>query len=214
MRSVFPVAILELDVLADELRRIAVGDGNRSFGVLDRVPASLVPAVGDVDQHADVVHLLDHVAAVELRDAVVLILPATGGDKILDVVRELDDADAQGVVDLDEIDFVLQRGGVLEAENHRGATGSADGLDVLAGARERDQVKVVVEQPVPLANDAQRLSRVLPDRKGDVHAVETGLAPQLESLPVVYAPRQAVDEQQVVYVLPPSRRQTCPRRPA
>ena len=85
--------------------------GNRDWalGVLDRIQAGLLVAVRDVDEHSDLVHLLDDVASVELRDAVGGILPATGGDVVLHVVGELDDADAQGVKGLHQVDVVFER---------------------------------------------------------------------------------------------------------
>ena len=156
-----------------------MGDRDGTLGVLDRIQAGLLVAVRDVDEHSDLVHLLDDVAPVELRDAVGGILPATGGDVVLHVVGELDDADAQAVKGLHQVDVVLEWRGVLESPHHRGAPRCRDGFDVVRAEREADEITVLLEQATPVSDAGQGLARVLPDREGDVHTVHPALA-QLE----------------------------------
>ena len=189
------VAPLQLNLVADEGLGVGVGDGDRPLGELDGIQAAARAAVGQVDQHTDLVHLAHQVAAEEGRETVVLVLPIARGDQVLDVVGELGDAHPQVMEAAHQIDVVLEGRAVLEAEDHGGAPRLGDGLDLPRAAGQGDQIAVGGEEPVPLADHAQGLPRVLPDGQGDVNATHLALAPFQEAGALGLAVLQGIDDQ-------------------
>ena len=124
-----------VDAGAHVLARIRVRDRHRHRGALDRVERRALAAMRKVDEDADLVHLLDRLAAEARRDAGVVLLPVAAADVVLQVVGELHDAHAEVAKRAEEVDVVLDGRRVLEAEHDRGASRPADRLDLLDARR-------------------------------------------------------------------------------
>ena len=83
-----------------ERAAIRMRDRDRPLGELDRVKRRPVSAMGDIHQHADLVHRSDDRCA-EIADPAVDSVRAAGADEILAVIRELGAALAELVELLD-----------------------------------------------------------------------------------------------------------------
>ncbi len=91
-----------------------MGNGNGALGDFDSLQRRQFGRVAEIDQHADTVHLLDHLAP-ETADAGVDLLVTASPDQALVVVGELHDAHPQLVEHLDQRQVVLDGRAVLES---------------------------------------------------------------------------------------------------
>jgi hypothetical protein len=173
-------AARRIDRADDVVARIRVGDGDRFRRVLDRVKRCALAAVGQVDQDADLVHLLDRLAPEARGEPAVIGLPVAGADIILKVVSELHDADAEIAKRLEQVDIVLDRRCVLKAEQDCGSARRHDLLDLPGRGRDRDDVRVFCNEAPPARQEGDRFARILPDRHAHVDAAEAALSPLLE----------------------------------
>ena len=160
--------------------RVRVGDRDGAGGQVDRLARGPLAAVGQVDQRADPVHFRNRIAPEARGDAGILGLPVAGADVVLKVVGQLHDADAELAERLDQLDVMLDGGGVLETHDDRGQALLGVGADVRGRGGQPHEIGVLSQRAPPHAKPGQRLARVFPDRDGDVHARNVAFAPFLE----------------------------------
>ena len=140
--------------------RVGVADGDRPLRKLDRFEGRALARMGHVDDHAEPIHLADHLAA-HAGHACVLVLPPARAEQRLVVVAELHEAQAERVQRLDEAQIGLHRGRVLGSEHDGGAARGARALDIGGRAGGEDQVLMGREAPVPFHDAIDRLAEVL-----------------------------------------------------
>ena len=107
--------------------------------------------MGAIDDDARLVEALDHLEA-EGAEARVGSLLAAIAHAVLHVVGQLDHADAQSLVGVDQVEVVLDRLGSLEVEEHAELAGGLSRREV-SGARDLDKPRVLIDgaEPVPSA---------------------------------------------------------------
>ena len=176
-------------------RRQAVGIGDRLFRFEDDFLGSLRTHMREVAHDADAVHLGDDLAAEAGQPAVTLV--AAGAHQVLGVVAHLHNAHAELLEHLDVTDLVLERVGVLEAEEDAGLALRLGGADVSGGAHRHHQVAVLADQLLAGGNIVHRGLETFPHRHGAVGGGQAAFAHILEQFAVPLGDDQPVNNDAV-----------------
>ena len=102
-----------------------------------------------IDDDAGLVQTLDHLQA-EVAEAGIGSFLATVADTVLDVVGELDHADAEGLVRIDQVQVVLDRPGALEVEEYAELAVGLGRFEV-GGALDEGEPGVLIDGADPIA---------------------------------------------------------------
>ncbi|MNF56576.1 hypothetical protein D3C84_380670 [compost metagenome] len=151
--------------------------------------------MGEVAHDADAVHLGDDLAAEAGKPAIALV--AAGAHQVLGVVAHLHDAHAELLEHLDVADLVLERVGVLEAEEDAGLAQLLGLADVGGGAHRDHQVAVIADQLVAGGDVVHRRLEAFPDRHRAVGRGQAALAHVFEEFTVPLGNDQTVDDDAV-----------------
>ena len=164
-----------------------MGDGDGTGRLLDRLERRAVGGMAHVHHEPDAVPLLDHLPAHAGQPGVVGLVAARRQKRLV-VVAQLHEARAERVDDLDEADIVLDRRGVLEAEEDRRAPFGPRAAHVVARAALEDQIGKPLEPAIPGLDVLHRLPEFLVVGDGDVDRVHAPFAHLAENLlrPVAY----------------------------
>ena len=166
---------------------------NRALGNLDRVDRRALARVGQVDHHAEPVHLADHLAA-HPGDATVMQLHPAAAEQGLVVVGRLEKADAESVQHFDQAEIVLERHGSLQAKENSGAAALTGAVNVRHIGCEQDQVFMLAEAPVPVDNLLYGLPEILMVGDGHMDGCHLSLTHLQEDCSRPAAILQAVDQ--------------------
>ena len=128
--------------------RIGMGYGHGLVGDVDGVHRGGDAYVREVYEDSDAVHLLDRVDP-EVGEAAVLPLHAAVSQQIALVVRDLGDAYSEAVEQLEPVEAVLDRRGVLPAEDDSGLALALGSVDVLNGLDLQDAGGALTEPDQP-----------------------------------------------------------------
>ncbi|MCY1175288.1 hypothetical protein D9M73_155200 [compost metagenome] len=173
----------------------AVRVADRFFRFEDDFFGSLGADVGQVAHDADTVHLGNDLATEAGQPAVTLV--AAGAHQVLGVVAHLHDAHAQLLEHVHISDLVLERMGVLEAEEDAGLAQFLGLADVGGGAHRHDQVAVFADQFLAGSDIVDRGLETFPHRHCAVGSSEPALAHVFEQLTVPFGNNQPVDNDAV-----------------
>lgn len=127
-----------------------MGNNHRTLGKLDGLKRRALGAVRHVDDHADAVHLADHLAP-EAGNAAVFGFVTAAGEQALVVVGELHDQQAQVAHYRDHVDIVLDGRAVLGAEEDANPPLLPGAENIRWLAHRHDQITVFFKAAVPLA---------------------------------------------------------------
>jgi hypothetical protein len=152
--------------------------------------------VRQIDHDANAVHFADYFAAETGQAAVAFI--AARADQVLRVVAKLHDAHAHIGEGFDIAQVVLERMGVLEAENHAGAVFLLGPQDVVGGAHERQQLAVLADLLLHQRDVVDGLGKALPDRHRAVRGGNTTLLHVFEHRTIESRNIQTVDDDAVL----------------
>ena len=123
----------------DERAAVRVRDEHWFLRDLERIERRAVPAMGDIDRHADAVHALDD-RDPEITEPFVTALGRAVADEVATVVRQLRDTLTKSVERIDVIGSAKVLG-VLNAEDDADLSG---GLDAVEVGRAVDAQKILV----------------------------------------------------------------------
>ncbi|MNO96815.1 hypothetical protein D3C76_885020 [compost metagenome] len=151
--------------------------------------------MGQVAHDADTVHLGNDLATEAGQPAVTLV--AAGAHQVLGVVAHLHDAHAQLLEHVHISDLVLERMGVLEAEEDAGLAQLLGLADVGGGAHRHHQVAVVADQLLAGRDVVDGSLEPFPDRHRAVGRSEAAFAHVFEQLAVPFGDDQAIDDDAV-----------------
>ena len=113
----------------DERFDVGVREDDRRRRALDGVHCRSIAGVGAVDDDSSSVQTLDQGNA-EVAESGVGSLFTSVADSILDVVGKLDDANAELLVDRDQVEIVLDWCSALQVEDDAEASGLFDCIDI------------------------------------------------------------------------------------
>ena len=134
----------------------------------------MLGAVGHIDNHANTIHLFDHLAT-KPRDTAILGLITTRRQRALIVVGELHDPHTQLVEYLDHLDIVFNRRAILKTKNNADFT-EALRLENIAGAvHSHDKVAVIDKMSVPCAYIFERFTDIFPIGNGHMNRAQATL---------------------------------------
>src|SRR3984957_960568 len=151
----------------------------------DRFHTRRVPGVRHVDDDPRPVELRDKLAAEPAESRIPRLLATVRG-RAAHVVGQLDDADSQPVVNLDQIPVVLERAGPLEVQ-HDGELAVTLGRADVRGVGGQAELVALSHHPEDAAKQGHRLPAALPG--GDAHYARTGATrnPRGEGVTPVFA---------------------------
>ena len=130
--------------------------------------------MGHIDNHANTIHLFDHLAT-KPRDTAILGLITTRRQWALIVVGELHDPHTQLVQYLDHLDIVFNRRAVLKTKDNADFT-EALRLENIAGPMHwHDQIAVIDKMSVPGAYIFERFTDIFPIGNGHMNRAQTTL---------------------------------------
>ncbi len=156
--------------------RIGMREDHRAAGIFHRLHAGAMAAVGDVHEHAEAVHLVDHGTA-EIGQADVLVVAAAAGE-IVAVVGEQHLPDAEPVIELHHLDPTVECVHALDVESHGHFAVRLGPFDLDDGP-DQDEIVRVREDPVPEGGEG--FDRAFPWQKIeadiDRQIVDTSVAP-------------------------------------
>ncbi len=152
-------------------------DGDRLGREFDRVERRAVAAVGDVDQHADLVHRLDDCHA-EIGDAAVDTLGTAAADEVLRIVGELRTTLSELVEHLHVL-RLAEVLGILQAHDDADLALRLGAVQIGRLADEREQVRMATDEALPRREERQRLFDDLRATRAD-RIVEAGDAARAE----------------------------------
>ena len=174
-----------------------MGIGDRLRRMRHRVRARPRADVGEVHEHPAAVHLVDHVAP-EIREPAVARLPASAAHEVLRIVGELHHPHSEVPEHFDELGPVLERRGVLPAQDDAGASLALRTPDVAGAVHLNQQILVLVEPPLPARDVLHGGAETLPDRAGAVRGGHPARAHLLEHGPAPLRDDQPVDQDRVL----------------
>src|SRR5262249_32642257 len=133
---------------------------------LDGVHGGAKARVRTVDHHAGLVQALDDVDAEPAEPGIGAFLAAVA-DPVLHVVSQLDHADADALVGVDQVETVLDRIGALKVEDDAQSSVALGGVYVVSATNQAETLRGIY-LPGPQAQGAKRRFGVVPsaDRGG------------------------------------------------
>ena len=172
---------------------VGVRDGDRARRGGDRLEAGTVADVGEVDEHADPVHLGDHVAS-ERRETLVDRVVAGAADQVTRVVGELRDADAARVEVRHELDPVFERRGVLKAGQDADPAGRLCRFDTGAVLDQHSDISVRLDKGAQPLQRGARLDGPLPNGARRVDRIDAASTALQQDLAVPVVDLEAIDD--------------------
>jgi hypothetical protein len=163
--------------------------------------------VRQIDHDADAVHLLNDFTAIARETAVAFV--AAGADEVLRVVAKLDHVYAEVLESLDIAQVVLERMGVLEAENDAGPVFFLRAEDVVRGTHKRQDLAVFTDLLLHLGDVVDGLLEAFPHRHRAVDRGDAALAHVFEDRTLELRNVQTVDDDAVVMQCAHRSLQTC-----
>ena len=151
-----------------------------------------MPGVRHVDDNAQAVKLRHELAAEPAEPCIARLLASVRG-RAAHVVGQLDNADSQPVVDLDQIRVVLERAGPLEVQ-HDGKLAVTLGRTDVCGVGGQAELVALSYHPEDLAEPVHRLPAALPGGNADHARAGAARSPGVEGLAPVFARAGAVDD--------------------
>lgn len=134
----------------------------------------------------------------EIAEPAIARFVASGADQVLRVVGDLRDADAELLEQLDMGELVLEGADVLKAEDDPGLAHALGQLDVGGAAHRHDQLVIVPQPALPLADVAHRPGKILPYRAGAVGRGQPASAHVFKDRAAPIRDDQAVDDDHCV----------------
>jgi hypothetical protein len=116
--------------------------GDRSFRSEDDVARGYPANMSQIAQNPDTVHLGHHFMPKSAKPGIAALV-ATGARKVLGIVGDLHDPHSEVLKERDIANLILERRGILKAEDDAGFSFRFGAADVGGGAHRSDQVGIL-----------------------------------------------------------------------
>ena len=145
-----------------------MGNGYRPLGYFYSFEGGFFSAVGHIDNHANAVHLFDHLAP-KSGDTTILLFITAGGQQTLIIVAELHNAHPQLLQNLHHSYIVFYRRAVLKTKDNTHLAQTLGFKDIRGLMNRHNQIGMVNKVAIPVADILQCLANIFPVGDGDMN---------------------------------------------